>query len=157
MRRRRWNSLALNIVALIGFLAGLNVPLSLAQEVTGATEPKQQVRIGYLRAYAPQLALSVLDVPPRDEGVAGGNVAIGDNNTTGKFLGQQFTLDVIEVKPDADVVPVLKEMVAKGDRYVLTDISAAQLLSIADIARDNGVLIFNVGATDDVLREEECR
>ena len=49
------------------------------------------------------------------------------------------------------------EMVAKGDRYVLADISAKQLLSIADIARDNGVLIFNVGATDDILREEECR
>ena len=31
------------------------------------------------------------------------------------------------------------------------------MLSIADIARDNGVLIFNVGATDDSLREEECR
>ena len=50
-----------------------------------------------------------------------------------------------------------EEMVAKGDRYVLADLSAQQLLSIADIARDNGVLIFNVGATDDILREEECR
>ena len=50
-----------------------------------------------------------------------------------------------------------QDMVAKGDRYVLTDISAEQLLSIADIARENGVLIFNVGATDDILREEECR
>jgi hypothetical protein len=27
-------------------------------------------------------------------------VAIGDNNTTGAFLGQKFTLDVAEVKPD---------------------------------------------------------
>ena len=83
--------------------------------------------------------------------------AIGDNNTTGKFLGQKFTLDVTEVKPDADVVAVFEEMVAKGDRYVLADLSAKQLLSIADIARDNGVLLFNVGATDDILREEECR
>src|SRR5690606_25589319 len=116
-----------------------------------------EIRIGYLRAYAPQLALSVLDVPPRDEGVAGASVAIGDNNTTGRFLGQTFTLDVTEVKPDADVVPAFEEMVARGDRYLLADLSARQLLSIADIARDNGMLIFNVGATDDVLREEECR
>ena len=48
-------------------------------------------------------------------------------------------------------------MIAKGDRYVLADISATQLLSVADMARDAGVLIFNVGATDDILREEECR
>ncbi|WP_246752725.1 hypothetical protein [Sinorhizobium sp. BG8] len=47
-----------------------------------------EIRIEYLRAYEPQLALSVLDVPPRDEGVAGATVAINDNNTTGKFLGQ---------------------------------------------------------------------
>ena len=147
------------------FLPSVNASAVMAQESAPQEQPQPakpekqviEIRIGYLRAYAPQLALSVLDVPPRDEGVAGANVAIGDNNTTGKFLGQKFTLDVTEVKPDADVVPVFQEMVARGDRYVLADISAKQLLSIADIARDNGVLIFNVGATDDMLREEECR
>jgi ABC transporter substrate binding protein (PQQ-dependent alcohol dehydrogenase system) len=154
------------LAAFIGlFLAGVNLSAALAQETTQPPKartakpekPVVDIKIGYLRAYAPQLALSVLDVPPRDEGVAGGNVAIADNNTTGSFLGQKFTLDVIEVKPDADIVATFREMVARGDRYVLADISARQLLSIADIARDNGVLIFNVGATDDVLREEECR
>lgn len=116
-----------------------------------------EIRIGYLRAYEPQLALSVLDVPPRDEGVAGANVAIHDNNTTGKFLGQTFTLDVTETKFEADVVPAFKEMLARGDKFILTDISAKQLLSIADLARENGVLLFNVGNTDDALREEDCR
>jgi ABC transporter substrate binding protein (PQQ-dependent alcohol dehydrogenase system) len=143
----------------------VNASAVLAQETAPKEQPQTskpekqvtEIKIGYLRAYAPQLALSVLDVPPRDEGVAGAEVAIGDNNTTGSFLGQKFILDVTEVKPDADVVPAFQEMVERGDRYVLADISAPQLLSIADIARDNGVLIFNVGATDDVLREEECR
>ncbi|NGO50323.1 ABC transporter substrate-binding protein [Allomesorhizobium camelthorni] len=143
----------------------VNAPAAMAQETapkvqSQSAKPEKQVteiKIGYLRAYAPQLALSVLDVPPRDEGVAGAETAIGDNNTTGSFLGQKFILDVTEVKPDADVVPAFNEMVERGDRYVLADISARQLLSIADIAGDNGVLIFNVGATDDVLREEECR
>jgi ABC transporter substrate binding protein (PQQ-dependent alcohol dehydrogenase system) len=122
-----------------------------------AEKPAVEIRIGYLRAYEPQLALSVLDVPPRDEGVAGANVAINDNNTTGRFLGQSFALDVIETKPDADVVSDFRKMVERGDRFVLTDISAKQLMSIADLARDNGVLLFNVGATDDSLREENCR
>jgi ABC transporter substrate binding protein (PQQ-dependent alcohol dehydrogenase system) len=145
------------------FLASVNAWPATAQEAApkpGTAKPAREVteiRLGYLRAYAPKLALSVLDVPPRDEGVAGANVAIADNNTTGKFMGQQFTLDVTEVKPDADVVQTFRDMIAKGDRYVLADISARQLLSIAGIARENGVLIFNVGATDDVLREEECR
>jgi ABC transporter substrate binding protein (PQQ-dependent alcohol dehydrogenase system) len=151
-----------SLVVFIGFvlLAGVGgVMAQTSQEQPQPAKPKQaiEIRLGYLRAYAPQLALSVLDIPPRDEGVAGANVAIGDNNTTGRFLGQKFTLEVSEVKPGADVVPAFKAMIAKGDRYVLADISAKQLLSVADIARDNGVLIFNVGATDDILREEECR
>ncbi|RWO91215.1 ABC transporter substrate-binding protein [Mesorhizobium sp.] len=147
------------------FSLTVNVAGALAQEATGkqpaaTAKPEKkltEIKIGYLRAYAPQLALSVLDVPPRDEGVAGGNVAIADNNTTGSFLGQKFSLDVTEVKPDADVVPAFQEMIAKGNRYVVADLSARQLLSIADLARDSGVLIFNAGATDDSLREEECR
>ena len=145
------------------FFATVNALPALAQETAptaAAPKPEQQVtevRLGYLRAYQPQLALSVLDVSPRDEGVAGANVAIADNNTTGRFTGQHFSLDVTEVKPGTDVVQTFRDMVAKGDRYVIADISAEQLLSIADIARENGVLLFNVGATDDILREEECR
>lgn len=120
-------------------------------------EPVTEIKLGYLRAYAPQLALSVLDIPPRDDGVAGAEVAIGDNNTTGKFLGQSFALDVTEVKPDAEVAEIFKAMIAKGERYVLADLSAKQLLSIAGVARDAGVLLFNVGNADDSLREEDCR
>ncbi|TPI69673.1 branched-chain amino acid ABC transporter substrate-binding protein [Mesorhizobium sp. B3-1-3] len=116
-----------------------------------------EIKIGYLRAYAPQLTLSLLDLPPRDEGVAGAKVAISDNNTTGTFLGQKFSLDITEIKPNADVVQAFDDLIVKGDRYVVADLSARQLLSIADIARDKGVLIFNIGATDDSLREEDCR
>lgn len=141
------------------FFLTVNAPAALAQQSEQPAKPEKQVieiKIGYLRAYAPQLALSVLDVPPRDEGVAGANVAINDNNTTGAFLGQKFTLDVTEIEPDADAVAAFQEMIASGHRYVLADLSATQLASIAGIARDNGVLVFNVGATDDVLREEQC-
>lgn len=154
-------------VLIVLFVACVNVIGALAQETapaapeapaaTKTTTPVTEIGIGYLRAYAPHLALSVLDIVPPDEGIAGADVAIGDNNTTGAFLGQKFSLDVIEVKPDADVVAAFEAMAAKGERYILTDISARQLLSIADIARDKGVLLFNIGATDDSLREEECR
>ncbi|MHA6641243.1 ABC transporter substrate-binding protein [Mesorhizobium sp. A623] len=147
------------LVALLCFFSlTVNAPGAFAQEATVKPEKQiTEVRIGYLRAYTPELTLSLLDLPPRDEGIAGANVAIGDNNTTGKFLGQKFALDIAEIKPDADVVQPFNDLIAKGDRYVVADLSAKQLLSIADIARDKGVLIFNIGATDDDLREENCR
>lgn len=141
------------------FLQFVNVcePYAQSSLTNKAAKPVMETRIGYLRAYEPQLALSVLNVPPHDEGVAGANVAVNDNNTTGKFLGQSFVLDVLETKFDADVVPAFRQMVSRGDRFILTDISAKQLLSVADIAKEAGVVLFNVGATDDILREEECR
>ena len=137
------------------FLISVNVPPAFAQD--DAADEKLEIKIGYLRAYAPQLALSVLDVPPRNEGVAGAEVAIADNNTTGNFLGQSFTLDVIEIEPGKDPADAYRQLADAGNTFILTDISASQLLSIADTAREAGVVLFNVGATDDILREEECR
>ena len=40
--------------------------------------------------------LSPLDVRPPDDGVAGARLAINDNNTTGRFLGQEFTLAIVQ-------------------------------------------------------------
>ena len=101
---------------LFSFLLGLALATPLAAQeaapvkpaAKAAAKPAEQISIGYLRAYAPQLALSVLDVPPRDEGVAGANVAIADNNTTGSSWARSSSLDVIEVKPDADVAAGLQ-------------------------------------------------
>ncbi|MCF6370335.1 ABC transporter substrate-binding protein [Rhizobium halophilum] len=124
-----------------------------------AQQPVQeplQVRLGYLRAYEPQLTLSVLDLAPRDEGVAGANVAIADNNTTGSFLGQAYGLDVVEVKLDDDITAATEELIAKGVDYILMDVSAEQLLSITDLISNRDALVFNIGATDDRLREEAC-
>jgi ABC transporter substrate binding protein (PQQ-dependent alcohol dehydrogenase system) len=120
-------------------------------------EPPVELKLGYIRAYEPQLALSVLDVAPRDEGVAGAEVAITDNNTTGRFLGQTFSLDVVEVKLDADVMPAFEDLARRGVTTIVADLSARQLLSIADAAKARGTVLFNIGATDDRLREEDCR
>ena len=45
--------------------------------------------------------LSLLDLPPADEGLAGARLAIADNTNTGRLLGQEFRLDSGE-RADAD-------------------------------------------------------
>lgn len=162
--------MSMTIVApgyLLSFLILIMLALNLSPALSQGTLPSRnavttgdppiEVKMGYLRVYDPQLALSVLDIPPRDAGVAGAKVAINDNNTTGSFLGQKFSLDVVEIKPDADAVEPFSQMVASGVKFVLTDVSAQQLLAIADAGRDQGIIIFNIGSHEDVLREEECR
>ena len=52
-----------------------------------------EIKIGYLRRDGVKSMLSLIDQPTRDDGVAGARLAIEDNNTTGQFLNQRFTLE----------------------------------------------------------------
>lgn len=101
--------------------------------------------------------LSLLDLPPGDDGVAGGKLAVNDNNTTGRFLDQVYSLEVIEnAKADGLVADVVAKAVA-GAKFIIVDASAPTLLAIADALKGRDVLLLNAGAPDDSLREEDCR
>ncbi len=130
---------------------------SMAQQSASAQD-SQEVKIGYLRAYERgRLTISILDAVPEDLGIAGANVAINDNNTTGKFLQQHYTLKDVVLKPEDDPLPAFEQLAAGNTQFILTDLSAANVLKVADAAKAKGILVFNVGATDDSLREEDCR
>jgi ABC transporter substrate binding protein (PQQ-dependent alcohol dehydrogenase system) len=115
------------------------------------------IRIAYLRSSETKLAISILDAAPKDDGIAGANVAINDNNTTGQFINQKFYLEDVKLNPNQDPSKVVGELIAKGTSYIIADLPAAALLKTADTAKSSGVLVFNAGATDDSLREEDCR
>jgi ABC transporter substrate binding protein (PQQ-dependent alcohol dehydrogenase system) len=103
------------------------------------------------------LPLSLLDQPPADDGVAGGRLAIADNNTTGRFLNQDFFLDLVESdKPDTLIKYVL-EKVASGAQFIVTDASPTTMLALADALQGRDALVFNASAPDDRLREQDCR
>src|SRR5262249_25574888 len=95
--------------------------------------------------------------PSADEGIAGAKLAIEDNNTTGRFLGQTFALDDVPLKPDGDPVAALEGLVSRGVFLLVADLPAPMLLALSDAATDSGVLILNIGAAADSLREENCR
>ena len=120
-----------------------------------AAEPVE-IAIGYLgRASVPQ-TLSPLDQPAPDDGVAGARLAIEDNNTTGKFLNQRFTLIDRRVKDDEDAAQAANELAGQTG-FILADLPANALLKVADSLRQRGITLLNVGATDDRLREQDCR
>jgi ABC transporter substrate binding protein (PQQ-dependent alcohol dehydrogenase system) len=117
-----------------------------------------QIPIGYLKQEVKQLIpLSRLRVEPEDYGIAGAEMALRDNNTTGRFTQQQFTVDVERVPIGGDAVPVLQKLVASGHRFVLIDAPAETLLRLSDSVRGKDVLLFNVRAEDEELRQEQCR
>ncbi len=125
--------------------------------VANAAAQEMAVRAGYLRASEEQSTISLLDKPAPDDGLAGAELATGDNNTTGRFLNQRFSLEDVKVKPGDDPAAAVNALADKGVSLVIADLLADRLLKAADAARARGMLFFNAGATDDRLREEDCR
>jgi ABC transporter substrate binding protein (PQQ-dependent alcohol dehydrogenase system) len=136
------------------------VILIVAAELTPAATRagEQLVQIGWLsRAVKRTLPLSYLDQPPQDEGIQGARLGIADNDTTGHFTGQSFTLTETIVPEDADVAAGLRELAAEGIRLVVTDLAASELLSVAGMPEAAGITFFDAGTADDRLRGEDCR
>lgn len=101
--------------------------------------------------------LSLLDMPPPDDGVAGARLAIADNNTTGRFLKQEFVLDVVQ-SADADkLVTDVAGKVAGGAGLVVIDAAPQTVVALADALKNKNAIVLNAGAADDRLREEDCR
>src|SRR5262245_46346181 len=94
------------------------------------------VPIGYLKQETKKvIPLSRLNVEPDDIGIAGAEIALKDNNTTGRFTNQQFALDVEQVPTGGDAVQALNKLVESGHRFVLVDAPAAVLLALADAVK----------------------
>ena len=93
--------------------------------------------------------ISIRDIPAGDDFVAGAKLAMADNNTTGGFLDQTFTVEDVKLTPDEDAVAAAKKLLDSGVRYLIVDLPADKLLQVADAARDAKALVFNGGAPDE--------
>ena len=126
--------------------------------VTGAiAADPAEIGIGYLSRAGVKPTLSLVEQPADNNGVAGARLAIEDNNTTGRFLNQHFTLEEVRLRDGDDAA---KAAVALADRnigFIITDLAADMLLKAADAVRDRGTVLFNAGSIDERLREEDCR
>jgi ABC transporter substrate binding protein (PQQ-dependent alcohol dehydrogenase system) len=115
------------------------------------------VKVGVLRETHSRETVSILDIPAADDFVAGAGVAMDDDNTTGRFLDQSFSIADAKLSPGEDPIAPLNTMLADGVRFVIVDLPADEVLAVADAARASGALVFNAGVPDDRLREEDCR
>src|SRR6516162_6531355 len=122
-----------------------------------ASTDAAEINIGYLRRAEPKSTLSLIEMPAANDGVAGARLAIDDNNTTGTFLNQQFSLEDVRLVGSADAVAATSALVERGVSLMIVDLPADALLKAADAGAARKLLSFNVGAIDDRLREEDCR
>jgi ABC transporter substrate binding protein (PQQ-dependent alcohol dehydrogenase system) len=148
--KRRHHTTAL-IVLLATGLTG-TAPAPILAQTKGP-----EVAIVYLQQQVPlPPVLSNLDPVPPDLGLAGAQVALQDNRTTGSFLGHRYDLTVVSVPPDGDLAPAARAALAAAP-VLLVDAPARDLLAVADLPEAAGKLLFNVSSGDGALRSADCR
>jgi ABC transporter substrate binding protein (PQQ-dependent alcohol dehydrogenase system) len=116
-----------------------------------------EISIGYISRAAIKPTLSLVEQPAENDGVAGARLAIEDNNTTGKFLNQRFTLEEVRLKDGDDAATAAVALADRNIGFIIVDLPADTLLKAADAVRDRGTVLFNASAIDDRLREQDCR
>ena len=92
-----------------------------------------------------------------DVGLKGAELGVEDDNTTGRFTGQQFRLLGAILRRDDDPKRALYFLLKEGYRHIVVNLPAADLLALADMEGAENVLFYNAGAYDDALRNQQCR
>jgi ABC transporter substrate binding protein (PQQ-dependent alcohol dehydrogenase system) len=119
---------------------------------------KATVPIVYLgKEYQEPLPLSYSEKIITDKGIQGARLIAKEANQAGKFVGYAFNLVEAIVPGDGDVVAKAKEILAKGDAFIIADLEPKDLLAVADLPEAKNSIIVNIRAEEDALRQEECR
>jgi ABC transporter substrate binding protein (PQQ-dependent alcohol dehydrogenase system) len=114
------------------------------------------VRIGYVQWVPDQgPVLSNVIPQPEDAGLRGAELAIGDNSTTGKFLGQAYSLQSEVADSEEAAIAAFEAMRQKGTELFVVNAPAQTLKTMVDKSGDT-TLIFNASAKDDALRTGQC-
>src|SRR5258707_15730458 len=115
----------------------VGVVVGLCALVTGALAADPvEIGIGYLHRGGVKPTLSLVEQPAENDGIAGARLAIEDNNTTGKFLNQHFTLGEFRLKDGDDAAQAAGALPDPNIPLVITDLPPDALLKAAEARRE---------------------
>jgi ABC transporter substrate binding protein (PQQ-dependent alcohol dehydrogenase system) len=135
----------------------LGVCVLIALSGAGLSDQPLEIKIGYLRQAPSRIKISLIDVPAGNDGLAGAQLAIEDDNTTGRFLNQHYTLVETLLGEGDDPVAAMNALADQGASFIVTSLDADRLLKVADAGKARGVMLINASALDERLREQDCR
>ena len=140
---------------LLRLLVGLCALLALSG--AGSADQPLDIKIGYLHEAPSRIRISLIDVPAANDGLAGAQLAIEDDNTTGRFLNQRYQLIEKLLGEGDDPAAAMNALADQGASFIVTGLDADRLLKAADAAAGRGVVLINASAPDERLREQDCR
>jgi ABC transporter substrate binding protein (PQQ-dependent alcohol dehydrogenase system) len=135
----------------------LGVCVLIAWSGAGLSDQPLEIKIGYLRQAPSRLKISLIDVPAANNGLAGAQLGIEDNNTTGRFLNQHYTLIETLLGEGDDSVAAMNALADQGVSFIVTSLDADRLLKVADAGKARGEMLINASTLDERLREQDCR
>ena len=113
------------------------------------------IEVVYLKiAQEEKPILSNLDPIPEDLGNKGAELAVVDNNTTGKFMGYDFALNTLEFERDM-IHEAIWAVGMLDTPYILLDMNADEIQSVVDAIPEK--IYFNISSYNDALRSESCK
>jgi ABC transporter substrate binding protein (PQQ-dependent alcohol dehydrogenase system) len=140
---------------LLRLLLGVCVVIALSG--AGLSDQPLEIKIGYLRQAPSRIKISLIDVPAGNDGLAGAQLAIEDDNTTGRFLNQHYSLVETLLGEGDDPVAAMNALADQGASFIVTSLDADRLLKVADAGKARGEMLINASALDERLREQDCR
>jgi len=129
----------------------------IASSGMGLADQPLEIKIGYLHQAPSRIRISLIDVPAANDGLAGAQLAIEDDNATGRFLNQRYTIIEKLVGEGDDPVAAMNALADQGASFIVTSLDADRLLKVADAGQARGETLINVSAPDERLREQDCR
>ena len=137
--------------------AVLALVIVLGLDLAARAQDTLDIKIGYLRRAQHQETISLVQMPPPDNGLAGAQMAAKDNDTTGQFLNQRYSLVDLHLKAGDDPATAVADLARQGISLIVADLPADDLLKAAEAGKAGRILFFNAAATDDRLRQKDCR
>ena len=137
--------------------AVLALIIVLGLDLAARAQDTLDIKIGYLRRAQHQETISLVQMPPPDNGLAGAQMAAKDNDTTGQFLNQRYSLVDLHLKAGDDPATAVADLARQGISLIVADLPADDLLKAAEAGKAGRILFFNAAATDDRLRQKDCR
>ena len=101
--------------------------------------------------------LSNLDPILNDEGFYGIQLGVEDNLTTGRFLGHDYKVKMIQVSLKEDLEEEFKKLIKSGYTYFVADLNSGELSKLSNLKESKNILLINIRSKEDSLRNEFCK
>lgn len=94
---------------------------------------------------------------PTGRPLAGARLALAESQFVGQAVGVEFDLKRVSGRDKDSVLAAIDELAGQGVHFFLLDLPGELMAEVAAATKGKQLLLFNISAPDDSLRQEQCQ